>query len=490
MLILSPQYTDMEKSKLIVVLKTFTKDEIKSFNDFVRSPFFNNETVLIKLADYLQKHHPTYNSPQIEKEKVFAFLYPGKKYNDGLMRNIISDLLRLAEEFLAVTGFQADNIKKGLQLLEELYNRKLWNHFQRQREKTDIEIEKDGFKNGKYFDRKAELTVLYLGFLREEDINFRETHKVLQETSDLMTAGSLVKLLFYNTYMLSVQANIGNISYRLNLADEIESFFENKGKHYLQIPYIEAYYLSYKLFETKDEKYFYKLKDSFQRNFNRINNLDKTEIFSAMKYYAFINEGKTEFIKELFLLYKQEVESGIYNDSDDFIDSGSFMAVVRRGFDAEEFKWTEEFINNHINEVKEDSRKDTLHQCIAAKYYWEKNYDSSLRELAKITSGILQFKLNIKSLTLNIYYDLNETEQFYSHVDTYKHFILKNKLVHERIRGYINNYINYSKRLFDIKNTNVPYKEFELRKLRKEISENQALTEKIWLLKKAEELEH
>lgn len=166
------------------------------------------------------------------------------------------------------------------------------------------------------------------------------------------------------------------------------------------------------------------------------------------------------------------------------------MAVVNRGFEVGEFKWTKEFINNYINEVMEDLRKDTRQECIATKYYWEKNYEGSLRELAKITSGILQFKLNIKSLTLKIYYDLNETEQFYSHVDTYKHFILKNKLVHERISGYINNYINYSKRLFDIKNTAVPDNEFELSKLRKEISENQALTEKIWLLKKAEELEH
>src|SRR5437016_321318 len=92
----------MEKSKLTEVFKTFSKDEIKSFNDFVKSPFFNKEKVLIKLAGYLQRLHPAYNFPGIEKERVFTFLYPGKKFNDGLMRNITSDLLALAEKFLAV----------------------------------------------------------------------------------------------------------------------------------------------------------------------------------------------------------------------------------------------------------------------------------------------------------------------------------------------------------------------------------------------------
>jgi hypothetical protein len=38
--------------------------------------------------------------------------------------------------------------------------------------------------------------------------------------------------------MVSVQSNLGNVSYRINLAGEIESFFQSKGKHYLQIPYI------------------------------------------------------------------------------------------------------------------------------------------------------------------------------------------------------------------------------------------------------------
>lgn len=482
----------MEKSKLIDVIKTFSKEEIKSFNDFVRSPFFNKEKVLIRLADYLLQYYPLYSSPEIEKEKVFSSLYPGKRYNDGLMRNIISDLLKFAEEFLAVSAFRADNIKKELQLAGEFYNRKQWKHFQQQKEKTNSELEKDGIRNRQYYERKTELTELYLKYLRETDItSYKQTQKTLQETSDLMTAVSLIKQLFYNTYMVSFQSFFGNVNYRVNLADEIETFFRGNGKQYFQIPYIEIYYLSYKLFETLDEKYFYALKTSFLKNFNFINDADKKEIFIALGYYSLrkINEGKTEFIKEVFSLNKQEIESRVYKDPHAFLDSGSFMSVVKWGFEAGENKWTENFINNYISRVRPELQRDTLCESMAAKYYHEKNYEHSLKELAKITSGTLQLKLNIKSLTLKIYYELNETEQLYSHLDTYKHFILNNKLIHERLSGQVNNYINYSKRLFDIKNTEISEKGFELQKLKKEILDNHSLSEKFWLLKKTEELE-
>ena len=96
---------NMNNSKFVLLLKTLSPGELKQFRDFVHSPFFNKEKVLKNLADYLKICHPEYDKKHMEKEKVFEFLYPGKKYNDALMRNIISNMLRLANEFLAVLNF-------------------------------------------------------------------------------------------------------------------------------------------------------------------------------------------------------------------------------------------------------------------------------------------------------------------------------------------------------------------------------------------------
>ncbi len=480
----------MQKSKLISLLVTFSNNEMSGFGDFVSSPFFNKEKVLVKLAGYLSGFHPHYDKPELEKEKVFAHLYPGKKYSDGLMRNIISDLLGLAEEFLIVKNLNKDPFRKDIMLLEELHAKRLHNYFLKQKEKTGKFLEQTLVKDEYYYDKKTEISRLYSSFLKETKDTYVRENQLFQETSDLITTGFLIKILYYNTYMLTRQSHISNFSFMLNFADEIDMFFENEGKRFLEITYVECYYFCFKLIQTNDEKYFYRLKDFIKNNFNIIDREERKSIQTVMENYCYakVTEGRVEFVKEQFLLYKQSVEKGTHKGMVDYISNIFFISLTATGFEAGEFEWVEKFITENMHEVKEDLREDTRHFCNALNYYWKKEHERSLIELAKVRSEEFAFKHNIKSLTLKIYYDLNEIEPFYSHIDTYKHFILNNKIVHDKVREQVNNFINYSKKLFDLKNTEKPDKEFDLNKIKKEISENHALINKIWLLKKAEEL--
>ncbi len=480
----------MQKSKLITCLKTFNNNEIRDFRYFISIPFFNKEKVLEKLADYIFNYHPNYESHELEKEKVFVHLYPGKKYNDGGMRNSISDLLSLAEEFLIIKNLKTNGFKKNILLLEELKNRKLQNHFLKQKEKTGKLIEQSIVKDELYYERKTELSSLYISFLKETEDTYIRENQLFQETSDLATAGFLIKILYCNSYMLTRQSSISNFSFTLNFSDEIDTFIKNEGKKFLEVPYIEANYFSFKLIQTNEEKYFHQLKNILKKNFDIISAYERKNIQTVLENYCYskVTEGKIEFVREQFLLYKQSIEKGSPKGTFNYISNVLFISIVATGFEAGEFEWVEKFISEKISEVKADLQGDTLHFCNALSYYWKKNFEKSLDELAKVGTDEFAFKHNIKSLTLKIYYDLNENEPFYSHIDTYKHFILNNKIVHDKVREQVNNFVNYSKKLFNIKNSSDSDKSFELHKIKNEITENRALINKIWLLKKAEEL--
>jgi len=480
----------MKKSKLINVLKTFNNGEIKSFNDFVSSPFFNKEKVLINLISYLQNYHPSFNYPELEKAKVFEFLYPRKKYNDSLMRNIISDLHRLAEEFLVIINLQSNEFRKGMLMLNEFKNRSLESHFIKFKNKLDSLIEKPLYKNEKYFDMKTELIRLYGNFMRANQDNYLEKNEITQEASDIMTSNFLIKMIYYNLLMINRKAHIENFSLRLNMAEEIETFLGNEGRRYMEIPYIECYYYSFKLFQTGDEKYFFSLKEFVDKKLRTIEIHERKDIYTVLQNYCYtkVMDGNDNFVKELFLLYRQSVESGLLKGSRSYIPIVLFMSITTTGFECGEPEWTEKFINDYINDVKEDIRKDILHFSAALSYYWGKKYELSLSELSKVTSDAFSLKHNIKSLILKNYFDLNETEPFYSHIDSYKHFILKNKGVHNKFRERVNNYIIYSKRLFDLKNRGDAEKDIDIEMLKKEISETTSIINKIWLLKKAGEI--
>jgi hypothetical protein len=427
----------------------------------------------------------------MEKEKVFEFLYPGKKYNDALMRNIISDMLRLANEFLALLNFKKKEFRKDMLLLEELKSRKLTGHFLKNKERVSKTIENTVYKDEHYYDKQYELGLIYSGFQKDVTDSYIRENKLFQEISDLLTSGFLIKILYHNTFLLTRNSQISNFSFTYNLSGELDIFFSGEGKKYLDIPYVNAYYLSFKLMQTQEEKFFFLLKDFLIKNFDILHLHKSRDILTVLTNFCYtkVTSGSNEFVKQQFELYKQTVERGLHKGTVDYISNIFFISLVATGFEAGEARWVEKFIEENIQDVKEDLRADTQYFCSALGHYWKNDLESSLVELSKVTSEEFVFKQNIKSLTLKIYYDLNEPEPFYSHIDTYKHFILNNKIVHDKVREQVNGFINYSRKLFNIKNSEGYDKEFELNKLKREISENRALINKIWLLKKTEELE-
>ncbi len=112
----------MIHSKSIDVLKTFSKEELKQFSDFVRSPLHNKNKNLIKLFEELKKYHPDYN---VENEKLFERVYSGKVYNHDSMKKLTSELLGLAEEYLRFTGLKKENFENEFFFLKVLEYRRL-----------------------------------------------------------------------------------------------------------------------------------------------------------------------------------------------------------------------------------------------------------------------------------------------------------------------------------------------------------------------------
>ncbi|HMS65746.1 MAG TPA: hypothetical protein PKD83_10905 [Ignavibacteria bacterium] len=91
----------MLNTSLLEILRTFDKAELKRFEDFVQSPYFNKKTIIIKLFKNLKKYAPDFKKDNLKREIVWKSLYPEKEFNYGVMKNLIYDLTQLVERFLA-----------------------------------------------------------------------------------------------------------------------------------------------------------------------------------------------------------------------------------------------------------------------------------------------------------------------------------------------------------------------------------------------------
>src|SRR5579862_3628088 len=91
----------MHQTKLVQLLKAFSNSEVKAFGYFLQSPLFNKNELFIEFYRLLASAHPKMDSRKLEKEKIHAKLYGSRPYNDKTMRDLTSELFKLAKTFIA-----------------------------------------------------------------------------------------------------------------------------------------------------------------------------------------------------------------------------------------------------------------------------------------------------------------------------------------------------------------------------------------------------
>lgn len=475
----------MIKSKLISLLETFSKQEFRNLGDFVNSPYFNKEKVLMELYNILKKHYPDFSPEGFTREIIYESLFPGKKFNDAILRNTFSKFLKLAGKFLSVYHFGRNKFHSRLFLLEELKARKQEGLFVKQWSEAESSLEEDPIKNEEYFLNKYTLENLYNEFRKITKNYMVFTDKDEADSYEYLLNSFLTSILKINATIINSNKNFFGENHSFILLDEVESYLKKNPRRLSSNVYLKYYYCSIKLFQTDEDKYFFELRDLISRNMDSFSISDKKNILTTLTNYCYyrINRGELKFVDEQFSLYKLNIEKKIYKGDRGFLSHILFMNVVTTGLDAGEAEWVEEFIQRYCEELKDEHKNNMFNFSFALLHLKKKNYDKAIVSASKIVSDDLSYKHQLKSFYLKIYYELNEDQPFYSHIDSYKHFVKNDKLLSKDSREYIMNYIYFSKKLFELKN--LPGKdEFEIQKLKEEITNHSAIINKLWLLKK------
>ena len=478
----------MKKSKAISLLMSFSKEELKDFGLVVKSPYFTREKIHLRLFDILKKYHPLYPENKVEKKKIYRLLYPDREYNDGAMKNIISDFLKLETDYLRIKGMRSDNFYNEHFLMKELIKRNEPVLFGKTRKKTEVFLNST-YKNQTYFLNNIlmdEITENFYTKIHDRFIS-PEFEKSLLENSLLYT---ILQILYFNSKILNTNKLVKEIKNETIFDEEVSGFLEGKGAVYLKQVYINSHYLMYKLLKTGNEKYFFELKKILTTRHIEIEKFTLRTLFTSIENYAVgkINSGILDFYRELFFIYRFMTEQKLYSGSFGHMRHIFYLNTVSIGLEAGEMKWTEKFINDYKNEVYDEFRESSYNLASAILCYWKKDFENAFRLASKIQQDDFAFKINIRSLYLKIYFDLNETESFYSHIDAMKQFYTKSKQVPGNFRKLLPDYVNYTKLLFNIKN-GLSNEKTDLVKIKREITGNKSLMNKTWLLRKVIELE-
>jgi hypothetical protein len=119
----------MLNSKLFHVLKTLSIKELKGFEKYLHSPFFNSNETMKLLFSLLEKYHPGYNNTELEREQLFKQLFPSDDFDEKKIRYAVSDLTKLLEDYLLLLEFRKENVLTKHFLLKSYSERNIEKYF-------------------------------------------------------------------------------------------------------------------------------------------------------------------------------------------------------------------------------------------------------------------------------------------------------------------------------------------------------------------------
>jgi len=464
----------MNSSDLYTVYKTFNGPEKRAISKFLASPYLNQRQEVIDLWQYFLKNASA-GRLALKKETVFGELFPGKPYDDALMRHIMSWLLKSIEQYLAYSKYTTTPINETLHLAQAYKNKKL--------EKLSHKAIKLAGKQ--LAKMKPGQEAFHFKFMLEyEKYELRENKKNNLDHNLSAMAKALDKHILISKLkqacILRSHQSLVKAEYDFSLVKLLLNYVE--GSSYLEEPIIAAYYNCYLALTDNNEEAFQELKESLQKKQSTFSNDDiKMLYFYSINFcIRRLNTGGATYIREAFEMYRFGLKNDILT-IEGVLRQVAYNNIVSIGLKLKEFEWLETFIQDYKPKLLPQHRESNYIYNLARLNFTQRKYGKAMKLLHQVDDRHLLLNLNAKVMLLKLYYELQEYDALSSLLASFKMMLTRKKLLSYHKTHY-KNIIRFTSRLLNLK----PRDQKAYDKLKTDISSAEVLQEKEWLLAQLE----
>ena len=485
----------MLKTSFLDILRVLDKEELKRFEAFLSSPYFNTRNNVIKLFGIIKKYAPEFNHKILDKEEIWKKLFPGKEYNYGILKNIIHDITKLAERFLEVEFLNSHDVQRMNNLLSMLGGKQLESIFINKYNT----LEKNYFKSSKFYYSFYEdyLNMKTQRFIVEAYNSKLHTNLFSHDFAELLIFDFITKFSnhFNSVYIEETEHNekpdngfirmfSKTVFSDIELERYIETLSEGSDRNY-KIAIVFFRLMKCYLNPQSIEFYF-----DFKRT---LFEYDKYISESSMRgLYASLGSALDNCIdvsginknRELFEIINHLVEKDIFSTEDGKVVPSLFILSVKTAGYLKAPDFIEKMIKEFLPKIDPGLRENFNQFSMAYLYYAKEEFDKSLDCSNKITIDSFQMKYFLRNLQTIISFEKNDYIMFQYLNDSHRHFLSKNKSVSKSYKESNMKFLNYTNTLFKLRES----------KDKSEISfiENSLLGDvvvnKYWLIDKLKEL--
>lgn len=421
-------------SKFIKILKTFSKEEMKSFEVWLNSPWCNSNKNLIRLLEKIKKYYPEFdNLPtgqagnKLTKERLFKQILPNGKFSDRRMNNILSEAYLAAERFIIFQNLSNDqNLQKDL-LSKEQQSRHLEDWFFKDINKEIARLEEKEIKD---WEDHLELLQLNRRMYHHPNANPRmqpggQTIVKMGEQLDLVYLLEKAAIINEKIFRNRILKNENH-----EVSDELKKWrVASKG---LKHPAIEFYKMRFDYTEEDMLEQYFKLRGEFLKRYKELNLKEqKMHLISLLNDTSILRNKSLLDITDSLPLYKLGLETGIILNHGK-ITQTTFVTIVSASNAKKDFDFTKVVIEKYSYKLENEIQKDGRNWALAHIANRQEDYQKSLSILLNSDFKVHYFRIASKILTTQVYFDLylkDDSYKFYlfNYFDSFEKWLQREK---------------------------------------------------------------
>ncbi len=481
----------MHKSSLIKVLETLSTRERTRFREYVSSPYFNKNEKIGYLCDYVVEQLNANKAAALKKPVVYRKIYGRSEYKELRLNNLISDLLQLLYDFLADQHQEQQLIRKKNELLEWLLDRELHDLVDRNARRLRQLLDQENWRNHDHYfweyqyDERMDSQSLAAGK--------RGYDESLQRKSDHLD-------LYYWCNKLRIACDMAsrnvvvNARYDCHHLDMLLTAFRENQHHLQAVPVLEVYHKTYQMItEGEDTEHYFALKELLAQHGSLFPQRELRVLYNYALNYCVkkINFGQTIFNREILDLYRVLLEEKIIFKNG-YLTQWSYINIIAAGIRLREFDWTEQFIHDYAPSLLPEVKDNAYTYNLSSLYFEKKDYNAALDHLYEVEFTDAFYHMGAKLIQLKSYYELEETEAFFSLLEASRQYVLRNRQLSEYQKQSYGNFLKIASRIqkLAMRKGFLSQEEWQQRyeKLQQQLEDPSPLASKTWLRRVLEEM--
>jgi hypothetical protein len=433
----------MEKSKLVILLRTLDVWQLRNLRELVESPFFNKQEIVLQLLDVIL-HHLRKGELVPELEEMHTRLWPELAYDHQRLRYVMTDLTRLVEEFLVQKQLEGKPWLHGRMLLEGLAARKQEKFFGQGLAKALEKLDKDGYRDADFHYERFRLHQLALAFEteRKEKTNTDWLHPLIE---DLQT-------FFFGTRLRLVCDLVSKTGGKVEEQDKelLEELRKRLGRQMgTESSAIVVYETILQMLTHPDhELYYRKLRMNLRAMMPHFRRDELVHLYGFALSYSIqqLNSDADFYLNEILMLYREQLEGKVLYEKGVF-PTQHFKNIVTVGLRLKEYDWTRQFIATESKHLPEADRNHIVDYSNAAVHYVLGEYAQSRKLLQNLSFSELVYELEGKILLMKSLYELNEFAALAQLAERQMKFLSSAAQLTDRQRNFHSNFVRFLMRL-------------------------------------------